>query len=255
MGGMFLWPKGEPWPLCDSLDERDFDSDWEIPDGAKIPRVPVVQLTAEDFPELQFFPGTNVMQLLWAPFAHASPTFVAKPTMKWRDSKQVRQQLEKISTSKHANPTFIPRECRLFPERIMELPSLELLSDDLRQKLASWDVSDISEDGPEDLYFNEFSAAPGIKVGGYARWIQDPEVPNCPNGHPMTHLLTLDDSEFDGGTKARWCPVEDREIADGDDHDARLAMQGPAVELSGGRQFIFVCRECDNWPIASVYQR
>src|SRR5262249_20164871 len=52
MGGSFLWPKDEPWPRC--------------PDH-EVPYVTVLQLRAEQFPEIAFYPGTNLFQLLWCP--------------------------------------------------------------------------------------------------------------------------------------------------------------------------------------------
>jgi hypothetical protein len=57
-GGTFLWPRDEPWPVCDEHPDRQ-------PDEAEPILIPVLQLRAADFPELQFYAGTDLFQLLW----------------------------------------------------------------------------------------------------------------------------------------------------------------------------------------------
>src|SRR5713101_5323362 len=55
LGGTFLWPGDEPWPVCPAH---------------KIPLVTVLQLRADDFPEIAFPPGANLFQILWCPREH-----------------------------------------------------------------------------------------------------------------------------------------------------------------------------------------
>src|SRR6476661_5495045 len=71
LGGNFLWPSDEPWPTCD---ER-WPPSWygppiAVPDGQPVPLVPVLQLRAEDIPELPFPRGADLFQLLWCPLPH-----------------------------------------------------------------------------------------------------------------------------------------------------------------------------------------
>lgn len=106
----------------------------------------------------------------------------------------------------------------------------------------------------EELYAAELSVAPGVKLGGCVRWIQDPEIPKCEKGHTMSHLLTIDFQEFDRETRPRWCPKEDQEGYEAD-VDSRPGTRFPAFRELDGAQFIFTCRECPDWPVASVFQR
>ncbi len=250
VGGKFLWPADEPWPICDLT--RDID--WEFckveDQNARIPFTTVLQIRAEDVPELEFFPGTDLMQVLWAPLPHQSPVYVAKPFVYWRNSSQIRNRLNEVETSEHADTSFIPKECRLWPERVAEYPSEADLDYELRDRFNSWDVADAMDGEVEDasqLYWSRLSTAPGTKIGGHVFWIQSPEIPTCANGHTMAHLLTIDNAEFDRTTKPRWCPVEDR--------DAGRDVRFPALGDLDGRQFLFICRQCSDWPVASVFQR
>ena len=55
IGGTFLWPATESWPVCPFHE---------------IPLVTVLQLRASDFPEMPFPPGTDLFQTLWCPREH-----------------------------------------------------------------------------------------------------------------------------------------------------------------------------------------
>lgn len=120
IGGLFCWPKDEPWPVCESTEPPDWwEKDWDVPEGASVPLVPVLQLAAKDFPMLEFFPGTDLLQLLWCPLAHDAPIFVARPYVRWRTAAAVKQPLKKFPISKYADPAFVPPECRLHPEAVV----------------------------------------------------------------------------------------------------------------------------------------
>ncbi len=98
IGGMILWPKCEPWPMCESVEPPSWwELDWPIPDDRlddiSVPLVPVIQLRADDFPEIEFFPETNLLQLLWCPLDHEDPIFVAKPYLYWRKMEEVTELL------------------------------------------------------------------------------------------------------------------------------------------------------------------
>src|SRR5438270_665952 len=53
VGGTLLWPASEPWPTCDTHP------------GLRL--VPVLQLRADEFPEVVFPPGKDLLQVLWCP--------------------------------------------------------------------------------------------------------------------------------------------------------------------------------------------
>ncbi|WBB91316.1 hypothetical protein [Verrucosispora sp. WMMC514] len=77
VGGPLLWPADEPWPTCDGdgLDDH--------PAEAEVPLVPVLQLLADDVPELPFPEGSDVLQVLWCPFDH-DPWSAPLPRLHWR---------------------------------------------------------------------------------------------------------------------------------------------------------------------------
>jgi hypothetical protein len=72
MGGDFLWPADEPWMFCPSH---------------KLPYVGVLQLHRADFPEVQFKPGTDLLQVFWCPqLGHGRcPDPDPVPVLVWRD--------------------------------------------------------------------------------------------------------------------------------------------------------------------------
>lgn len=82
LGGDLLWPASEPWPFCDEH---------------QLPWVGVLQLRKNDFPELEFKPGTNVLQVLWCPQrGHDQYGSTPEPVVVWRDSAQITSVLDDI---------------------------------------------------------------------------------------------------------------------------------------------------------------
>jgi hypothetical protein len=94
MGGTFLWPSEEPWPTCDEAWPPAMVDGVPIPEGdpraAPFPLVPVLQLRADDFPEMPFPPWADLFQLLWCPLGH-NYAFMPKPFVFWRNSGEVRR--------------------------------------------------------------------------------------------------------------------------------------------------------------------
>ncbi|MCY2965057.1 MAG: hypothetical protein NT069_15720 [Planctomycetota bacterium] len=78
MGGVFLWPKDETWPHCE-----DHDSAF----------VAALQLRKEDFPEVEFRPGTDLMQVLWCPNDH-EPGYCPDVRVIWRKRADVVDPVE-----------------------------------------------------------------------------------------------------------------------------------------------------------------
>jgi hypothetical protein len=162
----------------------------------------------------------------------------------------------------HFEPGYIPQPCRLMPERVTEFPPVDDLPDEIVAKIQATDLQDLLTEGMDDvrdLYNWEFSVCPSNKVGGYVAWEQAPEVPVCACGRRMEHLLTVTDDEFGTGTDERWCPKEDRHVwgmTRARRVQKRVAISNPAgLHALSGSLFLFICRDCEGWPIQSVYQR
>jgi hypothetical protein len=266
LGGTILWPREESWPTCDEIGHIDnAKMDEPYPPGTAVGLVPVLQLRSDDFPEVEFFPGTDLLQVFWCPLDHDATTVVAKPFVYWRQQDKMRNPLPAIPESELASEWYRPNECRLLPERVVEYPNIGALTAEMQQKIDSWDISDVLDDivdSPSTFYEWEASTCPGNKVGGYPHFIQGDATPRCKCGRLIEHLLTLTDYEFDAGTHYRWCPVEDKELWQSiqrkSAYDNRIEEIGQAPGFRGfgaGYQYIFICRSCDDWPIKSVFQR
>jgi hypothetical protein len=168
--------------------------------------------------------------------------------------------VEQPISPKYPDEHLIPNPCCLHPERVTEYPDIVELSDEERAKLEDWD------DQGGYIYQCLLSVAPGFKVGGYPDWIQDAEVPICECGRENEHLLTIASSEFDPASAPRWCPLEDREFweasqltnyhEDKKTHEAAaLAQVAPGLTIGDcGSVYLFICRECEGWPVKSVLQ-
>jgi hypothetical protein len=118
LGGMFLWPEDEPWPSCPHH---------------QIPLVTVLQLRANDFPEMPFKRGTDLFQLLWCPREHfdipeireqPSPMYWADPRFYWRKSSKITRRLLPNPEPREAYFEYVPFPCRLLLERVLEFPSV-----------------------------------------------------------------------------------------------------------------------------------
>ncbi|MDX3070964.1 hypothetical protein ACIP98_14355 [Streptomyces sp. NPDC088354] len=90
-------------------------------------------------------------------------------------------------------------------------------------------------------YQDHLSTAPGIKLGGYPGWCQDPRWPDCRDcGTPMDHLLTVESAE-ESDSRQAWTPVEDRGVR----------SEGPGLVLGDlGGVYFFECRTCPGLPFA-----
>lgn len=247
MGGEILWPVNEQWPRCDEH---------------HCVFVPVLQITEEDVPELGFVGGADVFQLLWCPTFHGSDGGPASRTF-WR----ARSTVGAVApTPAHpgrvetylgeVDAWYIPRPCRLAPERTIELPSAFDLDPGLVAEIDEWLLGHLDqwfqegrilaptselverfEGRPPSLYAGHFSVAPGTKVGGYVNWFQYPRAPRCPRGHPMEHLLSVMNYESDPGDWMRWFPEGLTVPVPSGMEDARAVV---SVRL--------ICRSCPERP-------
>jgi hypothetical protein len=259
-GGQFLWPSQEKWPVCQTH---------------QIPFVGVLQLREADVPELGYRPGTNLFQLLWCPRDH-EPDYIPKHGVFWRNAEDIRsplipipQAVLKKEDTARDDGSYMPRCCRLHPERVLEFPPFEELPAAIQMRLSEWDFSNEPEMKQrmdeyrrievvpgEWLYKFELSVARGTKVGGYVSWIQFPDIPKCKCENVMDHLLTVSTEEPLGDQ--RWGPVgdyghKDSQPTDGEEIFNMCHVTGLEIG-DGGDIYYFICRSCAEWPITAVSQ-
>lgn len=214
VGGTFSWPAGEAWPISEQFG---------------IPLVPVLQLAVEDAPPRFAFPAnTDVFQLLW------TPREPLKPQAFWRKRGTAPLADARPSNSR-AFPDLIPVPCRVFPERVMEYPSLEVLPKAVR---------DMLPDAEE--YANRLSVCPGTKVGGHPWWPGQPGATACESCKwPMDFLAGIASSEWSENTRDRWKPTEEAK-------DEKGFREAAGLKLPGGVVNVFVCHRCVGWPVRTV---
>jgi hypothetical protein len=253
LGGTLLWPTHEPWPVCAAHG---------------IPYVGVLQLRADDFPEMPIPPGADLFQLLWCPREHDDRGTIypdmlwAYPKFFWRDAGSITDPLPANPPPTEAYYDYVPFPCRLMPERIVEYPAVYELPDGLEYKIQEWEDQHLGADGMHICeYESDLSVCHGTKIGGYPRFIQGWYVPGCTCGRLMEHLLTIETVEWNGIEDPRWTPKEEQELfaslpgnrADWNDpfKDIRHALWSPTGLSLGdaGHMQLFVCRHCPGWPI------
>jgi hypothetical protein len=247
LGGPMRWPDAEPWPDCSLPHEHYGELGAPMPEpGSRY--VPVLQLFRSDVPELPFPSGADVFQLLWCPNDH-SETYSVLCRAQWWPREVLTGGRVPLTATVHLDG-YVPNPCAVHPERVDEYPGYGDLPPDVEPRVGAWEM-----DVDEPAYQWLLSTAPGSKVGGHPHWFQDPQWPACPAGHTMEHLLTVSDHEFDGGTWKRWMPIEESGTWDGPPRE-RLRIQEPAdLRLGMASIYVFLCRECPDWPIETVYQR
>ncbi len=170
--------------------------------------------------------------------------------------------LETLKARRHpplyAEESFLPRPCRLFPERVVEYPSE--LTEEERRRLASTPALKALGPEPLDVYESELGVADGTKLGGYVRWSQGPREVRCARGHLMAHLLSIASCEWDASSRRRWLPAEERKLYEQmqglRDWNAVGALHSPAGMTLGdaATKYVFICRECDTWPVKAIMQ-
>lgn len=224
LGGRFLWPADEPWPTCEVF---------------KTPLVPVLQLRADDAPtQVRFKPGTDLMQLLWSPRDH-EPAGGPRPLVVWRKAAEVGEPLVDGPPTDQAFLGYVPVPCRVFPERVLELPDWHTVRvTPLRAKIEGWTPA--GGRPPVEFYEAELSAAPGTKVGGYPRWLGPPAPPACDTcKRGMDYLLTIDSDEL---TREKSWAATAGGVTARHPNPAGLTLPAP------GNLHVYLCRRCDDWP-------
>ncbi|MFH8972902.1 hypothetical protein [Streptomyces sp. NPDC017890] len=113
---------------------------------------------------------------------------------------------------------YLPEPCVLHPGQVVTYPFAGLLPEDLRDRIDAWEerLEEQAEesddpDEPEPVgYQYDLSIPPGWRAGGFASWhLTDPAAMDCRAcGTAMELLITVDSSEWDGGSGS-WKPVEE----------------------------------------------
>jgi hypothetical protein len=252
LGGIFCWPADEAWPHC--VEHH-------------VPFAPILQLRRDEFPELEFKAGTNLMQLLWCP----GERLVTKWTIVWRDRSSVRRVRAKIPTAENAFPGNLPLPCRLFPERVVEYPDYYELPREIKERLPSRapdavvaDFKETRRDHDEktfheglqlysDVFQNNYW---GIKLGGWPRWLRDPQTVQCSRCHMnMDYVLQL-------GAGEQWpmAPEQEQQLVKARvECNERIALENalnaPGFQLAGDAvYYFFVCRRCEPWEVGGTWQ-
>ncbi|USY22955.1 DUF1963 domain-containing protein [Nocardiopsis exhalans] len=245
VGGPLLWPADEPWPTCEAEHDLGRDEDAVEIEGAP-DFVPVVQLHRNDALGVEFPPGKDLLQVLWCPFDHPG-LYCPLPRVYWRTTASLGEVRSTPPVPDGARAEHVPAPCVVHPEPVVDYPSWDLpedLSDQLSERFEQLE----KETGWQ--YEDELAEAPGIKMGGYPSWTQDPLWPECEGcGETMEHLLTVSSAEYDGDGSSTWIPVEDRDGGDLDVRD-RVQLQRPHGLMLGdmGGVYVFECRTCPDRP-------
>lgn len=218
-----------------------------VPSGPQ-PLVPLVQLYARDAPDVRFPDGADLLQVLWAP-CYAIEGSSAAVQLRWRLASDVREVLGAPPEPAYVECDYhLPEPCLLHPEAVRELPPYQELDEGLADRIDAWC-------GQRSLsYQSDLSVAPGWKAGGWPahftfRDPADSEELHCGEcGGPVEALLTIDSSEWDGGSGS-WC-VLGAEAEEPVGHPYRTVREPTMVTIGRGYslQFYSCISEPSHWP-------
>ncbi|SEE16556.1 hypothetical protein SAMN04489729_6549 [Amycolatopsis lurida] len=169
-GGPLLWPSDEPWPECPVTWPPDPDASDDAWTGGHPLDEPVPAMVAaaqffrDDFPELPFPEGTDVLQILFCPMGHDSPHHQGPAVrLVWRDSGEVRDIADEPPAPENAEAAYVPDPCVFEPCSIDELPRL---CDFPAETRAALGIPEGSGDDPEGWpELDQYS-----KIGGWTAW-------------------------------------------------------------------------------------
>ncbi|MDH6137994.1 hypothetical protein P3T37_007437 [Kitasatospora sp. MAA4] len=194
-----------------------------------VPMLALAQVYRRDVPDLPVGPGDcDLLQVFWCPFDRHGPTgYGMELDLRWRRSWEAAEVLVAPPQPQLVGfEGYVPEPCGLHPEQVVTYPFAGLLPEDLCARIDAWEDALMGENlGEEDEeaeesdeeraepvgYQYDLSIPPGWRVGGFASWhTTDPYPMDCPAcATPMELLLTVDSSEWDGGSGS-WTPAEDR---------------------------------------------
>ncbi|MEU1077265.1 MULTISPECIES: hypothetical protein [unclassified Streptomyces] len=189
-----------------------------------LPMIGLAQLYRRDVPDLPAKPDNcDLLQVFWCPFnAHGPSRYDLELHLRWRRSWEVGEVLSAPPQPPVVGSDgFVPEPCVLHPEQVVSYPFAGLLPEELCARLDAWeeaqeqDADQLANENAVDpvSYQYDLSIPPGWRVGGFASWHKtDPYPMDCRTCRtPMHLLLTIDSSEWDGGSGS-WKPLEDRDL-------------------------------------------
>ncbi|MBP0449058.1 hypothetical protein J5Y04_05805 [Kitasatospora sp. RG8] len=205
--------------------------------AAPTPLIGLAQLYRRDLPDLPAGPdGCDLLQVFWCPFDLHGPTgYGMHLDLRWRRSREVAEVLAAPPQPQVVGfDGYVPEPCVLHPEQVATYPFAGLLPEDLCARIYAWEDAreeaeeqtveeeDAEENGEESAdegadrsarYQYDLSIPPGWRAGGFASWhTTDPGPMDCRVCEtPMHLLLTVDSSEWDGGSGS-WKPLEERDL-------------------------------------------
>lgn len=190
-----------------------------------LPLIGLAQLYRRDIPDLPAGPDDcDLLQVFWCPFdAHGPSGHGILLDLRWRRSWEVTEvQTAPPQPQVVGYAGYVPEPCVLHPEQVTTYPFAGLLPEDLRARIDAWEEAMEEEaeqaadenTAPTVGYQYDLSIPPGWRVGGFASWhATDPYPMNCATcaTPPMHLLLTIDSTEWDGGSGS-WKPLEDQDL-------------------------------------------
>lgn len=197
-----------------------------IGDTDPLPMIGVAQLYRRDVPDLLAGPGDcDLLQVFWCPFdAHGKTGYGMSLDLRWRRSWEVGEVLAAPPLPQVVGyEGYVAEPCVLHPEQVVTYPFAGLLPEELGDRINAWEealeeeAEEARERASDDkaasppMYQYDLSIPPGWRAGGFASWhLTDAHVMTCSAcATPMELLLTIDSSEWDGGSGS-WQPLEER---------------------------------------------
>jgi hypothetical protein len=224
----------------------------------------------------------DMLQLFWCP-DEAAHGYQPAPRICWRVAAAVTSpRADDPDLSRFPRVSdwqgYIPFECAVYPEPVIEYPvgdDLYILAGQehaahIGQLLENLDIGPAddlaerfaSEYGPSnarDLAYYELGQCPGSKVGGKPGFGRD--------GRQFDHLVTLSTWEFDSASFRRWLAVEDQRLLASPGErltwnrlfreSNRKSLRQPLQEVLGmqlgrtQRAHVYVCRERQPWQVVA----
>lgn len=233
LGGLFLWSEDEPWFYCNVteialMDDYNFKDELSNILEVSHPKhndafVPILQIRSEDIPSMRFPINKNIFQLLWCPRDHIK-TYAPICKIIWQNENDIKKPLKVIPNASFPEMELTPEPSAVLLREVIEYPNIWALSKEERG---------LFTEEQNYFYFDNFCPHEGIKVGGHPNWIQNPEIPVCNCGNNMEHLLTIGSDVFE----------------DYPNHKAPGLVIGDC-----GSIYVFICYNCEDLPIQTVFQ-
>ncbi|MET7437718.1 hypothetical protein ACFYQQ_08030 [Streptomyces sp. NPDC005496] len=222
----------------------------DLADTDPVPMIGLAQLYRRDIADLRPGPDDcDLLQVFWCPFdRHGATGYGMSLDLRWRRSREVTGALLTPPRPEVVGyEGYVPEPCVLHPEQVPTYPFAGLLPEELCARIDAWEEAleeeaeearesaaeeerEQSWDSQEEYeewvkaraaeappepprYQYDLSIPPGWRAGGFASWhLTDPTPMNCHTcATPMELLLTIDSSEWDGGSGS-WKPLEEQDL-------------------------------------------